>query len=116
MQKLKGIKILLVDDEPDMLQFLEMGLQDEGFEVQSAQDGMSAEGPICQCLLHFSGVKYFLSSSGGPGGGSSDVQAWILQNGKVVPQTEWQSTGTGNSSGGMGMNGSSTLYEVNSFN
>lgn len=42
MQKLKGIKILLVDDEPNILEFLEMGLQDEGFEVQTAQDGMSA--------------------------------------------------------------------------
>ncbi|HBP63240.1 MAG TPA: DNA-binding response regulator, partial [Desulfosporosinus sp.] len=30
MQRLKGIKILLVDDEPNILQFLEMGLQDEG--------------------------------------------------------------------------------------
>jgi len=42
MQKLKGIKILLVDDEPNILQFLEMGLQDEGFDVQTAQDGMTA--------------------------------------------------------------------------
>ena len=42
MQQLKGIKILLVDDEPNILQFLELGLQNEGFEVKSAQDGMSA--------------------------------------------------------------------------
>lgn len=42
MQKLKGIKILLVDDEPNILQFLEMGLINEGFEVQTAQDGMTA--------------------------------------------------------------------------
>lgn len=42
MQKLKGIKILLVDDEPNILQFLEMGLQEEGYEVQTAQDGMAA--------------------------------------------------------------------------
>jgi len=42
MQSLKGIKILLVDDEPNILQFLELGLQNEGFEVQSAQDGMAA--------------------------------------------------------------------------
>jgi two-component system, OmpR family, response regulator len=41
MQNLKGIKILLVDDEPNILQFLEMGLQNEGFEVQTAQDGMT---------------------------------------------------------------------------
>jgi len=42
MQKLKGIKLLLVDDEPNILQFLEMGLQEEGYEVLTAQDGMTA--------------------------------------------------------------------------
>lgn len=42
MQKVNGIKLLLVDDEPNILQFLEMGLQEEGFEVQTAQDGMTA--------------------------------------------------------------------------
>ncbi|MNI16216.1 putative transcriptional regulatory protein TcrX [compost metagenome] len=41
MRQLKGIKILLVDDEPNILQFLELGLVNEGFEVQTAQDGMS---------------------------------------------------------------------------
>jgi two-component system, OmpR family, response regulator len=42
MQKVKGIKILLVDDEPNILEFLEMGLINEGFEVATAQDGMTA--------------------------------------------------------------------------
>lgn len=42
MQRLKGIKLLLVDDEPNILEFLEMGLLNEGFEVQTAQDGMTA--------------------------------------------------------------------------
>lgn len=42
MQKIKGIKILLVDDEPNILEFLEMGLINEGFEVATAQDGMTA--------------------------------------------------------------------------
>jgi two-component system OmpR family response regulator len=42
MQQLKGIRILLVDDEPHIVQFLELGLQNEGFEVQSANDGMTA--------------------------------------------------------------------------
>ncbi|MDP4158484.1 MAG: response regulator transcription factor, partial [Bacillota bacterium] len=41
MDNLKGIKILCIDDEPNILQFLEMGLQNEGFEVQTAQDGMT---------------------------------------------------------------------------
>ena len=42
MLQLKGIKILLVDDEPSILQFLELGLQNEGFEVQTAQNGVTA--------------------------------------------------------------------------
>jgi two-component system OmpR family response regulator len=42
MQQLKGIKIMLVDDEPTILQFLELGLQNEGFDVQTAPDGLTA--------------------------------------------------------------------------
>ncbi len=42
MQQFKEIKILVVDDEPHILQFLELGLQNEGFQVQTAQDGMAA--------------------------------------------------------------------------
>jgi two-component system OmpR family response regulator len=42
MQQLKGIKILLVDDEPTILEFLELGLLNEGFVVQTAQDGLTA--------------------------------------------------------------------------
>lgn len=42
MKTPRGIKILLVDDEPHILQFLEMGLADEGFEIQTAPDGASA--------------------------------------------------------------------------
>ena len=42
MRQLKGIKILVVDDEPNILQFLELGLQNEGFKVQTARDGMTA--------------------------------------------------------------------------
>ena len=42
MRQLKGIKILLVDDEPHILEFLELGLTNEGFEVMTAQDGISA--------------------------------------------------------------------------
>jgi two-component system OmpR family response regulator len=40
--QIKGIKLLLVDDEPTILQFLELGLVNEGFEVQTASDGLSA--------------------------------------------------------------------------
>ncbi len=42
MTTLEGIKIMLVDDEPHILQFLELGLINEGFEVQTATDGMNA--------------------------------------------------------------------------
>lgn len=42
MKQVKGAKILLVDDEPHIVQFLELGLQNEGFEVRTAADGMSA--------------------------------------------------------------------------
>jgi two-component system OmpR family response regulator len=39
---MEGIRILLVDDEPHILQFLELGLMNEGYEVKTAQDGMNA--------------------------------------------------------------------------
>ncbi|WP_340021125.1 response regulator transcription factor [Paenibacillus sp. FSL K6-1096] len=37
-----GIRLLLVDDEPHILQFLELGLVNEGYEVQTAADGEAA--------------------------------------------------------------------------
>ena len=42
MQRVQEIKILLVDDEPNILQFLEMGLSCDGFRVQTAQEGAAA--------------------------------------------------------------------------
>lgn len=62
-----------------------------------AMGGFSGSDPILTVdklkqMVANKEIKYFLSSSGGSGGGSSDVQAWIQQNGKVVPQTEWQSS------------------------
>lgn len=42
MNSVKGIRIMLVDDEPHILQFLEIGLTNEGFEIRTAPDGMSA--------------------------------------------------------------------------
>jgi two-component system OmpR family response regulator len=52
MQQLKGIKVLIVDDEPNILQFLEIGLQNEGIDVQTAQDGMTAITLIRQFQPH----------------------------------------------------------------
>lgn len=42
MQHAEHIKILVVDDEPGILDFLELGLMEEGFQVQTAQDGQTA--------------------------------------------------------------------------
>lgn len=42
MKTIKGVKILLVDDEPHILQFLEMGFVNEGYEVKTAPDGLAA--------------------------------------------------------------------------
>lgn len=44
MKPSKEIRILLADDEPHILQFLEMGLVNEGYTVRTAPDGMSAYG------------------------------------------------------------------------
>lgn len=38
----RDIKVLVVDDEPGILEFLELGLQNEGFQVRTAADGISA--------------------------------------------------------------------------
>lgn len=37
-----GIKVMVVDDEPSILQFLEFGLANEGYQVAAAQDGPAA--------------------------------------------------------------------------
>lgn len=42
MKPIPGIRILLVDDEPHILQFLELGLVNEGFDIRTAPDGMTA--------------------------------------------------------------------------
>lgn len=41
LNSMEGIRILLVDDEPHILQFLELGLMNEGYEIKTALDGMS---------------------------------------------------------------------------
>lgn len=39
---MKNHKILLVDDDPDILEFIEYNLQKEGFEVATANNGLDA--------------------------------------------------------------------------
>ena len=84
-----------------------------------AMGGFSGSDPILTVdklkqMIANKEIKYVLLSSGGPGGGSSDVQTWIRSNGTAIPSSEWQSST--DSSGGMGMdrNGSSALYEIKS--
>ena len=36
----KNIKVLIVDDEESIINFLTMGLESEGFIVYSAEDGL----------------------------------------------------------------------------
>ena len=40
-EEAKGYKLLLVDDEPDILEFLSYALRREGYEVYTASDGDS---------------------------------------------------------------------------
>jgi len=42
MTKKSGYKILLVDDEEDIIEFLSYNLQKEGFEVSAAFNGLEA--------------------------------------------------------------------------
>lgn len=48
----RGIRILVVDDEPNILQFLELGLSNEGYQVMTAQDGPEAIGLFEQFNPH----------------------------------------------------------------
>jgi two-component system OmpR family response regulator len=41
MSSARQFRILLIDDEPSILQFLKLGLQNEGFAVRAAQDGIT---------------------------------------------------------------------------
>src|SRR5437773_1799464 len=51
-QQGKGIKVMVVDDEPNILQFLELGLLNEGYQVMTAQDGMEAIDLFVQHAPH----------------------------------------------------------------
>jgi len=42
MKNLQGVRVMLVDDEPHITQFLEFGLLNEGFDTRTAPDGMTA--------------------------------------------------------------------------
>ncbi|MBL6870329.1 MAG: response regulator, partial [Flavobacteriaceae bacterium] len=40
--KKKEIKILLVDDEPDIIEIIRFNLEQEGYQISSASDGQEA--------------------------------------------------------------------------
>jgi two-component system alkaline phosphatase synthesis response regulator PhoP len=40
--KKKEIKILLVDDEPDIIEIIRFNLEQEGYQISSASDGLEA--------------------------------------------------------------------------
>jgi two-component system alkaline phosphatase synthesis response regulator PhoP len=42
MENTKGHTILIVDDEPDILEFLSYNVRKEGFKVFTASNGMEA--------------------------------------------------------------------------
>lgn len=79
MQKVKGIKILLVDDEPSILEFLEMGLVSEGFEVQTAQDGMTAVTLSKQFEPHIAVLDVMM-----PGMNGFEVCRMLKKNGNIA--------------------------------
>jgi two-component system alkaline phosphatase synthesis response regulator PhoP len=52
MQSLPNIKILLVDDEPDILEFLSYNLKKEGYSVYTASNGKEALEVASKALPH----------------------------------------------------------------
>jgi two-component system OmpR family response regulator len=52
MQQGQGIKVLIIDDEPNILQFLELGLTNEGFQVHTAAEGQAGLAAAGSFLPH----------------------------------------------------------------
>ncbi|MBO9607527.1 MAG: response regulator transcription factor [Paenibacillaceae bacterium] len=52
MLAVKGIRLLVVDDEPNIVQFLELGLQNEGYDVKTAADGYAAMNIVKEYQPH----------------------------------------------------------------
>lgn len=52
MRTLNGIKILVVDDEASIVQFLEMGLANEGAQIATAEDGRIALQTAAEFFPH----------------------------------------------------------------
>jgi len=79
MKQIKGAKILLVDDEPHIVQFLELGLQNEGFEVRTAGDGMTAVAIAAEFQPHVIVLDVMM-----PGMDGFEVCRLLRKNGENV--------------------------------
>jgi DNA-binding response OmpR family regulator len=79
MKQVKGAKILLVDDEPHIVQFLELGLQNEGFEVRTAGDGMTAVAIAAEFQPHVIVLDVMM-----PGMDGFEVCRLLRKNGENV--------------------------------
>ncbi|CAM4488090.1 response regulator transcription factor [Paenibacillus phoenicis] len=79
MKQVKGAKILLVDDEPHIVQFLELGLQNEGFEVRTAGDGMTAVAIAAEFQPHVIVLDVMM-----PGTDGFEVCRLLRKNGENV--------------------------------
>ena len=52
MEEVKKYKILIVDDEQDIIEFLTYNLKKEGYEVESANNGIDAINTAMNFLPH----------------------------------------------------------------
>ncbi len=65
MEQLKGIKVLLIDDEPTILQFLSLGLTNEGFDIKAAQGGIEGINVAKEFKPHIAIVDVMLPGMDG---------------------------------------------------
>lgn len=79
MKTYEGIKILLVDDEKAILQFLEMGLLEEGFQVKSVQDGLTAVNLAAEYQPHIAILDVMM-----PGLNGFEVCRMLKKRGKIA--------------------------------
>lgn len=79
MLNANDIRILLVDDEEHILQFLHLGLQNEGFQVMSANDGMRAATIAEAFRPHIAIVDVMM-----PGMNGFEICAFLKETGPVA--------------------------------